>query len=521
MISICQCGELEDEQVYYPNNQFSNVDRMIKNTKRLRIFLALIIVCVISVGIVHSIPTSSVSILNTGQIGDYKFTQGYDSEIRAIFVHAFSDSNIKPEIVCQTLKDYGINTIVIEALGANYARYPSTAAPKWADFGILPQFVTAAHSRGMKIYVAMNVIAEQALPAEYMSERYSGGAPATASPIKQITRSLLRAEVEELVTKYDIDGFMFDYMRYVWADEPYETAAKNKFILDTGLSDVNWGPDTHVDGGLYRKQFMDWRTTPINELVRDMRSWMLAIKPNLKFSAATWRWPEGYPTYWRYWNGQDSTYWVKEGWMDWVAPMFYTDNVNELESGVISYRETQVGGPYGAVSVVPFIDNAVDGISTPENFAQRVNKLREIGADGWIVWRYGGPGDGVGSGAPDISNYLKLVQMPNTFAADNIQAIVGQNSATISWATSLSATSKIQYSKEPLFVATLKYASATNFNYWAINSLESTSMVNITTTTDHSITLTGLSSQTRYYYRIQSQDPSGVATSKVMTFTTK
>ena len=51
--------------------------------------------------------------------------------------------------------------------------------------------------------------------------------------------------------------------------------------------------------------------------------------------------------------------------------------------------------------IVPFIDTCVDSVSTPENFQQRVAKLRELGADGYVIWRYGGPGDGQGSPAGD------------------------------------------------------------------------------------------------------------------------
>ena len=493
---------------------------MTSHKLRLNLFAVLLLLITVVIAVVVSTGWTIVPINDDVGVDAAAVLDWSESEIRAVFIHAYSHSGIDVELVTETLKNYGINTLVIEALGVNYARYPTELVTS-NDFGILPEFVTAAHSRGMKLYVGMNVLAEAILPDSLMSERYGGGTPATASPVKPATRDLIKALVEELVSSYDIDGFMFDYIRYVWTDEPYEVEAKNKFILDTGLSDVNWGPDTHVDGGRYRQQFMEWRVQPINELVRDMRSWMLAKKPNLKFSAATWRWPAGYPTYWRYWIGQDSTYWVKEGWLDWVAPMFYTDDVENLESGLSSYVDTQTGGFGGVAKVVPFIDTVVDAVSTPENFAQRVNKLRQMGADGWIIWRYGGPGDGQGSNAPDIRSYLSLLQMPITFKLENMKVDSEQTSVKISWTTKLPTTGRVEYSSRPLFNATFKYASATNFNYWDIDSGQSQVMESNLTVTNHTIIVNGLLPQTTYYFRVKSQSDSGVAASQVLTFKTK
>jgi uncharacterized lipoprotein YddW (UPF0748 family) len=492
---------------------------LIKHDSRLDLFAVLLLIFVVSIAAVVSTAWTIAPATNGG-ITKIALLDGDESEIRAVFVHAYSQSGIDADLVAETLKDYGVNTIVVEALGVNYARYPTELVAS-NDFGILPELVTAAHARGMKLYVMMNVLAEAILPDSLMSERYGGRAHATASPVKQATRALIKALVEELVGSYDIDGFMFDYTRYVWTDEPYEAEAKNKFILDTGLSDVNWGADTHVDGGRYRQQFMEWRVQPINELVRDMRNWMLAKKPNLKFSAATWRWPAGYPSYWRYWIGQDSTYWVKEGWLDWVAPMFYTDNVEDLESGLSSYVDTQTGGFEGATQVVPFIDTCVDAVSAPENFANRVNMLRQMGADGWIVWRYGGPGDGQGSNAPDIRSYLSLLQMPNTFAIKNMQFDIGKTSGSISWTTNIEATSKVEYSAPFLFNATFKYMSATNFYYWDVDPCQGDFAEDDLMVTNHTIVLSGLLPRTTYQLRVQSRSDSGLATSQVLTFETK
>jgi len=330
-------------------------------------------------------------------------------EVRSVFIHSVNTQGIDAEIACATLEPYGINLIVLEALGANYARYPSDVIKSY-DWNILPEFVDSAHAHGMKLYVSMNVIAEQNIALydpDGMTIRYNDGSPiagATANPLNPQVRALLKAEVEELVTKYDIDGFMFDYLLFVWGDEPYDDISKADFIAKTGLTDVIWGPDTHVQSGKYWTQFWQWRCIVLNDLIRDMRTWMLAKKPDLKFSAAAWNFAFS-RDYWKIWIGQDSVAWVEQGIVDWVSPMMYYDDVNKLMS---HYSTLKAAFPSNT-EINPFIDSCLDGISTPQNLADRITALQEVGA-GWIIWRYGGPGDA--SGSPDLRLTFDLLGQP-------------------------------------------------------------------------------------------------------------
>lgn len=492
------------------------------NLRKLPLTLAILMgLSLILTSVVASQLMISQSISSSGWIQQFSLADGYESEIRAVFIHAFSDNGIDAETVVATLAEYNVNTIVIEALGINYARYPSDVLSNWADFGLLPEFVDAAHSRGIKLYVGMNVLADGVpTPKEtYATVKADGSYGYGTCPTKQATRDLIKAEVEELVTKYDIDGFLFDYIRYKDSDECYCSECEAKFIADTGLTDVNWPADV-VSGGKYYNDFLEWRSTPINELVRDMRNWMLAQKSDLKFAAAVWNFGFN-PVYWRQWIGQDATYWVDQGWLDWVAPMMYTDNLETLESDILALQDLLVGSQYGKIPLVPFIDTCVDSVSSPSNFAERVNKIRELGAGGWIVWRYGGPGDGSGSGSPDITAYFDLIQTPLTFTLGSISYSVEQTTATITWLTDLPANSKVEYSTSPLFTATYKYHEASNFHYWDMAYNAGSIQMDYAEVVDHEITLTGLLPQTKYYFRVQSEDSSGVATSHVLTFTTQ
>lgn len=444
------------------------------------------------------------------------------SEIRYLFVHSFSFANPDWDLIAQTAKDYGINMLVIEAAPSlmRYVYWQSAYRPSWGY--VLADAIAAAHARGMELHISAGVLLSP-LDDEYKVVGPDGLLKDWGCPTKQASRTLLRNLMEEVASNYDIDGFIFDYIRYDTHDMCYCDECKAKFIADTGLTDVQWTSDV-VEGGRYHNEFMEWRIQPINELVRDMRSWLLAVKPDLKIGAFGWRSPPGWPTYWRYWIGQDWTYWVKEGWLDWVFPMIYVNSgdIIGLTGQFEDILKYQVGGPEGKIPVAPILTNVEKPEfrtpKTPEDFKLEVDKLRELGADGWGVWRYGGPGDN--SGAPDIRDYLNVIDLYPVFSIQNINALPTADACTITWTTDLPTTSRVEFSTSPLFTANYKYDSRVDFHYWDIDHVPGTIVEDMTLVTSHSVTLTGLLPGTKYYFRVQSEDQYGTVTSKIYEFTT-
>jgi len=448
------------------------------------------------------------------------YPTAYQSEIRGVFMHAYNALYPNWAQITEVCDAYGINVIVVEALGNNWARYPSDIIPS-ADYGLLPQGVIEAHKHGIKFYVSMNVLmsAYGGDGIDRKCVKPDGSTVNWMCPTKNASRELLKAIVQELFTKYpEIDGFMFDYIRYDSGDVCYCDECKACFIEDTGLVDVNWPSDV-VEDGRYWNEFLEWRVKPINELVQLIREWILEVKPDCEFSAAVWSWLPEAPAYWRKWIGQDANYWVAQGWLDWVSPMIYTDSVTSLENFLTAFLDKMVAGPEGRIPIVPFIDTCVDSVSTPENFQQRVAKLRELGTDGYIIWRYGGPGDGQGSGTPDIRSYLEGLNNEPTFSIRNLVVSLSETQATIVWSTEQPASSLVEYSKYPFFNASIEFDSSANMNYWKLTYTAGTILESNSTTTTHTITIKNLKQGKTYYFRVKSIGPSGTATTKVLNFT--
>jgi hypothetical protein len=489
------------------------------NTK----FCAVILVSVTLIGVLSISPAiltliNNLTIRGSGTIGTIAPT-AYKNEIRGVFVHSMSMIDPDWDLIAQTLADYAINLLVIEATGNNWAHYASNIIPYESEE--LTPAIEAAHKYGMELHISMNVMLS-AYEGDEQQRRVVLDDGTTANwlcPTKNASRSLLKSIVEEIVRNYDIDGFMFDYIRYDTDRMCYCEECHQKFVEDTRLTDVKWRDDV-ATGGRYHKDFMEWRIKPITELVRDMRHWMLAIKPELEFSVAAWTLFQDAPTYWRYWIGQDTTDWIAKGYLDMVAPMMYTTNLADIQDYIQTNYEYMIAGPEGIIPHCAFITTGIENPIDPDAFKAVVNKARELSADGWIIWRYGGPGDGQGSDSPDIRNYLSIMDMPDISSLRRIEVSVGDTEATITWTTDLPTTGKVEYSTSPLFNATKKYHSGVDFHYWDIDHVAGSVVEANTLVTEHSVILTNLLPGTKYYIRVQSQDSSGIATSKVRTFVT-
>lgn len=478
-----------------------------------------------------SLLMEAVTIHSSGSIGSVpptilNYTVAYTSEIRALFVHSasFGTGNVDWNLIAQTASSYNINVLIVEMLSNTVAFYPSEYLSSTID--LLTPAIIAAHSNGLELHVLMDTQLGAPEGSQYRVELSDGTLFNWLSPVKSASRILIKNIVEELVTNYDIDGFMFDFNRYDTVDSvgpmSYSQESKVKFEEYLGETITDWSD--FIEGGSRYNEFMEWRIIPITELVRDMRAWMLAIKPDLEFSAAVWAWWPGTPTFNRWRIGQDWTDWAMKGYLDWAAPMIYMTDI-DLIGQIIQDIQQKLGEVEAKIPLVPFLTNTFPSAVDPANFKAQVDKVRELGADGWAIWRYGGPGDY--SDAPDIRNYLDLISLPQPFSMKDVN-ISPDITTIITWTTDLPASSKVEYSTSPLFTASFKLLPATTtpdgisiptFNYWDIDHVPGTIVEDATLVTNHSVTLTGLQGGTKYYFRVQSEDQTGIATTKVYDFT--
>jgi hypothetical protein len=482
--------------------------RGLQNTK----FYAILIISTVLAGTLCLSPAisslmNSVIIGSTGRI-TVKAPITYKSEIRGVFIHeqifAYPhDWNI----IAQTLKQYQIDSV--------YANFMSAGGTRPHEEWVAA--INAFHSQGIEFHVVINVLGDEAYSAETRAVDGNGNFVDWNCPTNPTFRNMTKQTVETVVNTYDIDGLMLDYIRYVISDMCYCNYCKAAFEQWYGQTVTNW--TDFREGGSHWYDYLEWRLIPVTELVRDIRNWALAIKPNLKISLAAWTYFSDCPIYWRKFIAQDTGNWIRNDYLDMVAPMIYTDNLAEIQDYLQTDFKYMVGGLEGKIPLVAFLSTGETEPVNPSIFKQEIDLVRSLGADGWIIWRYGGPGVESGGALFDITNYLSTIDLPYVFSLLNIQVSPTKTEATITWFTDKPATSKVEYSTFPLFNASWEIWR--DFYYWKINHINGTVIEDVTLTTDHNVTITGLSLGTKYYFRVQSKDSSGVATSNVLAFTTQ
>ena len=133
----------------------------------------------------------------------------------------------------------------------------------------------------------------------------------TLSPgIPEVRQYLLRLCLD-IVQRYDIDGMHFDYIRYPTKKYSHDSVSVALFNCPEGNPEqLDWA---------------SWQREQVTKFVREFYAQAMALKPWLKVSAAVLGKYDYAHTGWDGYNivYQDGKKWMKEGIMDFLAPMIY------------------------------------------------------------------------------------------------------------------------------------------------------------------------------------------------------
>lgn len=468
-----------------------------------------------------SLSSARIEIPSSGVVGYDGIINklSYSSEIRYAWIapETFS-TQIDWNLLFDTLKSYNISGIMGKWGYTSWCWYGSDIISH-SDIDFLAAAMTAAKTRNMKVFYSPGVLYYHGGYPEQHSWRYQradGSYFDWLDPTNPNVRARWKALIQEVITKYDVDGIMLDYCRYDNTDGPYTQTAKAKIEEYLNATITNW-PGEFALGQPRYAEFMDLRVRIMDDFVRDLVTWAREVKPNIEIGAYTFAYEYGMGN--RYWVGQDPVKWAYDGLIELSGSHGYTTSDSQLEDWINS-AVSLLGGPEGIIPHTIFLEHMLS-YKTPEAWAQQVQILRNLGDDGFTSYSYNGPGQQYFSG--DYRNYLDLIPMGPVFSLNNIATTTTSNSITISWTTDLPATSKVEYSASPLFNASKKHSSYPadigGFDYWDIDHVQGQVVEDTAKVTSHTVTLPDLNENTVYYLRIQSSG-SGTATSKVYVLST-
>jgi len=308
-------------------------------------------------------------------------------EVRAAWVTRWAFKS--PEdvaVLLDGLRALGINTVFFQVRGACDVLYDSPYEP-WSrllsgEFGKDPGWdplavaIEEARKRNMELHAWINVFPAwpvtdtEVLPPrteplhiyhahrEWLA-RDATGAPMSRkkgesrfayvflSPTHEEVQAYLEEIVTDLVGRYEVDGLHLDYIRYpdsTYSYDPDSRASYRMHLIETETSEEDL-------------PYSDWRLKNLTDFVGKLSTAARGARPGVVVSAAVWqRIKAGRNEYF-----QDGVEWVKQGHVDFVAPMIYTTSAELFEERLASYVDL-VGAGKVLAGLGPYLEGFTDSL---------------------------------------------------------------------------------------------------------------------------------------------------------------
>jgi len=316
-----------------------------------------------------------------------------EGEVRSAWCHSGTGPEMGWTKAVDLLADNGFNTIFPNLLWSGVAYYPSKVvpvSPAVAQKGDqLKELLEAGKRRGVAVHVwkVCWQFGWQGDPSYVVPFRFAGRTQVDRDgkhsdwlcPVNVANRKYELDAIKELVRNYDIAGFQLDYIRYSGEEWCFCPACKAAFEKKIGKKLKDW-PVPVTGEGKYAGKYDDFRREAITSFVREVRKETKKIRPSMKLSA------DVFPVADSARNSvfQDWGLWVREGLVDFVCPMNYTENLAEMRSRTAADRDTIAGK-------APFYEGlyatySPDQVQEPDMLAAQIAAARELGAGGFVLF---------------------------------------------------------------------------------------------------------------------------------------
>jgi uncharacterized lipoprotein YddW (UPF0748 family) len=269
-------------------------------------------------------------------------------EIRAAWVYGFNSEFSSASATTTTinnLADNNFNIVIPEVRKQGDAYYNSAYEP-WASdvatgYDPLLDMVNKAHARNMEVYpwiVTYRIWPTSGTPPnthiwklhpEWAMKNSSGstvdGNYYDLDPGVPGVQDYLSKVVIDIISKYDVDGFNFDYIRYPTYTWGYNAISKARFTSETGYAP----PTTYNLSDPHWVAWSEWRKQQVTDLVKKCYLEAMWRKPHIKMTADTIGWMGNDPNvdfhstraYTEVF--QDAKTWMEQGFIDMNILMNY------------------------------------------------------------------------------------------------------------------------------------------------------------------------------------------------------
>lgn len=241
----------------------------------------------------------------------------------------------------QTLDEYlksGINSLFMLVKNTTgHVYYESEIGVKdpaydWDFFGI---FLEEARKRGLEVHPWFCVFPEAALLGqvrehpEWLIVGPGREMVRNVNPALPEVRAYEISLMTELARKYGVDWIHLDYIRFPCEPtEPYfshDARTRKLFQEETGI-DFN-ALKARDSGNPYWNAWLEWNREQVTRFVRELRAELGKTGRQVKISAAVFPDPDNA----RVLIGQDWLEWGRQGLVDMLCPMLYTNDLPLFE----------------------------------------------------------------------------------------------------------------------------------------------------------------------------------------------
>ena len=316
-------------------------------------------------------------------------------EVRAFWCHsAFGVAGKTWDEAIKQLADNGFNSILPNMLWGGVAYYPSKVLPPYAELAEkgdqLAECLAACRKHGVQCHVwkvnwNMGGRADRDFVARMVEAKRVQVSVAGETkerwlcPSHPENQALEIASMVEIARDYAVDGIHFDYIRYPDGAHCFCDGCRARFEERMDRPVANWPDDVKREGALHQ-QWLDFRRSHIDAVVRQVAEQARAIRPGIRISAAVFsNWPVD-----RDGVGQDWKLWCDRGWLDFVCPMDYTESN-------VTFRN-QVAAQLGYAGKVPVYPGI--GLSCwrdPQDAVKLIRQIeiaRALGTGGFTIFEY-------------------------------------------------------------------------------------------------------------------------------------
>jgi uncharacterized lipoprotein YddW (UPF0748 family) len=278
--------------------------------------------------------------------------------VRGVWVHPGffgTEKTAALEKMRATLDAYaeaGINTVVVLVKNTSgYVYFASEIGipdPAW-NWDFFGAFLAEARKRKMEVHAWFCVFPESALAGhvrqhpEWLITSPSREMVRVVNPALPAVREYEISLMLEIARKYAVDWIHLDYVRYPCEPaEPFfsfDAETLRLFKQDSGI-DLN-ALKARDSGSIAWNEWLRWNTDRVTLFVRELRNALRVSGSKARISAAVF--PDAVDA--RVLIGQDWPAWAREGLVDMLCPMLYTNDARAFEKllrEAVAYADRRV-----------------------------------------------------------------------------------------------------------------------------------------------------------------------------------